>query len=189
MHSLDAIATARDDLSRAEQALHDSVRRARVEGCTWQEVADVLGVTRQAAFKRFGHPTDPETGAVMETVPPLDLASLVRDVVADLGAGDFGRLRSRMTQACSRQLTAGLVAQVWSDVLGSYGDPVSALAVTCHAPTGGRLGDGPVVGPAVGRVELRHEHGELLLKVQVNRNGRITGLVIRPSSAQETWPL
>ncbi|GAB2481218.1 hypothetical protein GCM10027030_14020 [Luteococcus sediminum] len=189
MDSLDAIAQALDRLSQAEQELHDSVRRARSQGRTWQEVADVLGVTRQAAFKRFGHPTDPETGDALETVPPVDLPSLTREAAADLGAGDFGRLRSRMTQACSRQLTARVVSSVWSDILGSYGDPVAIGSVGCHGPAGERLPEGPVRAPAVGRAELVHEHGELVLKVQVNRNGRITGLVIRPSSAPETWPL
>lgn len=189
MDSLDAIAQALDRLSRAEQDLHDSVRQARSQGRTWQEVADVLGVTRQAAFKRFGHPTDPVTGAVLEITTPIDLEALTREVVADLGAGEFGQLRSRMTQACSRQLTARVVAGVWSDVLGSYGDPLAVRTVDCHTPAGERLTEGPVHAPAVGRAELVHEHGELVLKVQVNRDGRITGLVIRPSSAPETWPL
>jgi hypothetical protein len=46
----------------AAAALRLSVERAREAGRTWQELGDVLGVSRQAAFQRFGHPVDPRTG-------------------------------------------------------------------------------------------------------------------------------
>ena len=38
-------------------------------GRTWQEIGDLLGVTRQAAFQRYGKPIDPRTGDVMSTSP------------------------------------------------------------------------------------------------------------------------
>ena len=37
------------------EELLDEVWRCRAAGWTWQDVADVLGVTRQAAHKRFAH--------------------------------------------------------------------------------------------------------------------------------------
>ncbi len=49
----------------AAAALRLAVDLARADGCTWQELGDVLGVTRQAAFQRFGHPVDPRTGKPM----------------------------------------------------------------------------------------------------------------------------
>lgn len=37
----------------ASKALTEVVRAWRSTGATWQEIADVLGVTRQAAWQRF----------------------------------------------------------------------------------------------------------------------------------------
>lgn len=45
------IAQQRAELDRAESL---SVRRARNSGLTWQEIAGVLGVTKQAVHKRYG---------------------------------------------------------------------------------------------------------------------------------------
>lgn len=45
------IAQQRAELDRAESL---SVRRARNAGLTWQEIAGVLGVTKQAVHKRYG---------------------------------------------------------------------------------------------------------------------------------------
>lgn len=40
--------------AEAEEALRAAVTAARKGGATWQQVARHLGVTRQAAAKRFG---------------------------------------------------------------------------------------------------------------------------------------
>lgn len=49
----------------AGSALRVSVEQARQSGHTWQEIGDLLGVSRQAAFQRFGRPADPRTGETM----------------------------------------------------------------------------------------------------------------------------
>ena len=41
----------------ARAGLDTSVRHARQRGCTWAEIGEVLGVTRQAAYRRFGRAT------------------------------------------------------------------------------------------------------------------------------------
>jgi hypothetical protein len=47
--------TAAGALARvADRLLADEVRTARVEGATWTEVGQALGVSRQAATQRFG---------------------------------------------------------------------------------------------------------------------------------------
>jgi hypothetical protein len=62
---LAAVGTAQELAALATEALRLTVDLARAGGRTWQELGDVLGVTRQAAFQRFGHPVDPRTGKPM----------------------------------------------------------------------------------------------------------------------------
>ena len=49
-----AIIAAQDGVDRADRELHDAVRAARDAGDTWLSIGMALGVTKQAAQKRFG---------------------------------------------------------------------------------------------------------------------------------------
>ncbi|MFP5284071.1 MAG: hypothetical protein ACLGIF_11550 [Actinomycetes bacterium] len=49
--ALAAVAELRREVSRAESGV---VRRARVAGASWAEIARALGVSRQAVHQRYG---------------------------------------------------------------------------------------------------------------------------------------
>jgi len=49
------IIAAKEGMARAERELHDAVRAAREAGDSWLSIGLALGVTKQAAQKRFGH--------------------------------------------------------------------------------------------------------------------------------------
>jgi len=49
-----AIEDAQDDAFKSEAFLRVRVTQAREIGVTWSAIADVLGVTKQAAQQRFG---------------------------------------------------------------------------------------------------------------------------------------
>jgi hypothetical protein len=53
---MDALVSAPRLAARAEAALHDAVAAARVAGVSWAVIGAGLGMTRQAAQKRFSRP-------------------------------------------------------------------------------------------------------------------------------------
>ena len=58
------IGTALRAVAAAEHELTEAVGLARENGRSWAEIAMVLGVSREAARKRFGNPSVPEPRAV-----------------------------------------------------------------------------------------------------------------------------
>lgn len=48
------IIAAKEGVAHAERELHDAVRAAREAGDSWLSIGLALGVTKQAAQKRFG---------------------------------------------------------------------------------------------------------------------------------------
>ncbi|WNB87574.1 AsnC family protein [Cellulomonas sp. ATA003] len=51
LRALTAVAELQREVSRTEATL---VRRARVRGASWEQIARVLGVSRQAVHKKYG---------------------------------------------------------------------------------------------------------------------------------------
>jgi hypothetical protein len=51
---LEVVAVSSTILEAARSAMESSVAAARGQGCSWAEIGKVLGVTRQAAFRRYG---------------------------------------------------------------------------------------------------------------------------------------
>lgn len=52
-HHLEQLGHVSGTLSRLEDTQFAHVKQARLGGATWQEIADQLGVTRQAAHVRW----------------------------------------------------------------------------------------------------------------------------------------
>lgn len=53
-HLLEVVSGASRRFEAARVALHKAVRAALDDGATWSDIGEVLGVSRQAAFQRFG---------------------------------------------------------------------------------------------------------------------------------------
>ena len=93
-----------------------------------------------------------------------------------------------MTHACSRELTRPRLMGVWRDVLASVGQLEGFTGHESRDRDGDRLPDGETTGPLVARVLLRHEAGEMVGHVSINRAGRVDGILLAPPSAEESMP-
>jgi hypothetical protein len=109
------IQSAADDVVRAV------VHQARDRSVTWQVIGDALGVSRQAAFQRYGKPIDPRTGEPMNTTPLTDAAELARSVVDDLAGGRWELVTERFDPTMRDGLSEDALAAAWAQIVGTSG--------------------------------------------------------------------
>jgi hypothetical protein len=168
---LDLVRRARDADVLAGQVLTLCVQQCRDAGHTWQEIGDLLGVTRQAAFQRFGKPIDPRTGEPMDkTVRMAGAAERAAEVVTDV-------LEGRMDQA-RQSFNAQVLAAFTDDVRGSALATVAGLVGAFEGfgqgdPFVRRIGDHTVVD-----VPLRYEAGDMKARVAFDADEKVAGFFI-----------
>jgi hypothetical protein len=111
-----AIAATRSLDMVVEDTLRALVDQARAAGHTWAEIGDLLRVSRQAAFQRFGaarRPTSQDGGVVAPLEGAVEHAMPVLQAFLD---GRFDDTRSsfgeRMLNACSVELLADVREKV-----------------------------------------------------------------------------
>lgn len=158
----------------AENALAQCVDRARVAGHTWQEIGDVLGTSRQAAFQRFGKPLDPRTGALMTPDLFPDAERKALEVIEAWRAGRDEELIAQFDDTMRAQLPPERLAQTWPQLLGMAGAYES-----CGEPAARPFGERYTVVD----IPLEFESGPMTGRVVFDRQGRIAGLfVLNPGS-------
>lgn len=176
---------AADDAAReAQRQLRDAVVAARAAGHTWAEVGAVLGITRQAAFKRFGGPRDPRTGETMTSTPTTDLAALTELVFTRLDAGDYDAVRALMPADVAAVLTRDVVLDTWARAVADTGNLETCRGTRIELPDGSPVTEGePVLGSVIGHTELVCEAGSWVGRVAWDEQRRIAGLlVVAPGS-------
>jgi hypothetical protein len=172
---LAGIRHAMDVRRQADLVLAAAVDAARAAGSTWQQVGDVLGTSRQAAFQRFGHPVDPRTGQAMDrtTVDRADARAL--EIIAAMAAGEWEAARAGFDDTMAAALSAAGVADAWATVVGTVGAYESA-----GEPFVRRQGDYSVVD-----VPLEFEAGSMVARISFRDDGRVAGLyVLNPDAAR-----
>lgn len=120
----DAATTIRHALgiqAAAGDVVRSVVHQARDRGTTWQTIGDLLGVSRQAAFQRYGKPIDPRTGEPMSTTPLSDAAELAAAVIHDLQAGRWGSVTARFDETMRAGLSEDALAAAWAQIVGTSG--------------------------------------------------------------------
>jgi hypothetical protein len=182
-----------DELKRAQQAvdeakrrLVDAARTARAQGRTWADIGKELGMTRQAAFKRFGEPVDPENGETIGTRTSEGVRQRTEQVFALLAAGDYDGLEPLMHPQTTVELPASLLADTWRAVLSEVGALERCTDTHVELPGGAPLAeDEDVVGVVVGVTTLGCEAGELSGRVAFDESLRVVGLLIVPPDQKQ----
>jgi Protein of unknown function (DUF3887) len=170
---LAAVAAARDRVRRAEETLRTVVDEARSSGHTWQEIGDVLGTTRQAAFQRFGRPVDPRTGVPMAEAVLPGVTEHAIGVLADIVEHRWELSRRDFNAIMLDKIDAERLAAVWAQVIGMVGSYEHLGEPFVH-----QAGDYTVVD-----VPLYFEAGEMVGQVSYDRDRKVAGLFItRPIS-------
>jgi hypothetical protein len=171
---LSAVVAARDLSAAAEAALQAAVDRARTSGQSWEEIGDVLGTSRQAAFQRFGHPVDPRTGAPMARAVAPGAAQRAAEFLARFTAGRWDEVLADFNGVMRERHDADRLASGWAHMIGMFGRYQAMGEVT---PV--RAGAGTVVVDVL----LRFEAGEAMVWARFDRDGKVTGLRLHPASA------
>ncbi|MFK4789510.1 hypothetical protein [Microbacterium sp. ZW T5_56] len=170
---------------RSRERLQELVSIARTHDVSWQEIGDTLGVSRQAAFKRFGSRNEGE----MMTASVTDLSDRTSEVFAHLDAGDYEAVRAHMTYACSRALSRRKLMGVWEQVRSESGRLDACVDATTQTPDGstalGKLANRHLSTGAIVQVTLQHEAGEWIGRVAYNGTGKITGILIAAPGSRD----
>lgn len=178
---MDPVVAAQVEVDRAREGLRQAVRRARADGRTWADIGATLGMTRQAAFKRFGQVTDPASRAPITggPVPVQQVHALTERVFALISSGDYAGLEELLHPEVRSELPEALVMGTWSRVLAEVGALESTTDTHVVLPGGGRIEDGDeVLGTVVGVTTLNCEAGELRGRVAVDDALRVVGLLV-----------
>lgn len=165
---LDLVRAAREVQDGAEELVKAAVRQAREAGRTWQDIGEVLGVTRQAVFQRYGKPIDPRTGEVMNTNALPEADELAKAVIDDLAHARWSDVSARFDSTMRERLTEEGLAEAWAYIAGLAG------AYESHGDTEVvRAGDFTTTN-----TPLSFEAGDFVARITFRDDRTIAGLFI-----------
>ncbi|MDH6283926.1 hypothetical protein M2284_001501 [Rhodococcus sp. LBL1] len=164
--SLSIVRDANSFRVNAERLLAVVVDEARLGGCTWQEIGDVLGISRQGAFQRFGRPVDPRTGKPMDKTPLPDAVARALDIFGNITKARFAEACADFDETMTEKLPPQVLGDNWTRVIGQVGAYAGAGVPTCRRQAGLTVVDIP----------LEFEAGEFVGRVSFRPDGRVAGL-------------
>jgi hypothetical protein len=167
---LDAIAFIQGAASEIAEGVQAAAWRAREGGSTWAEIGQVLGISRQAAFQRFGRPVDPRTGQPMAELMLPGAAERGVALIADLVAGHWADVCREFDERVARKLDAEGTAVMWARLTGMIGQ-----VERVGEPLAYQAGDLTLVD-----IPLSFEAGERTARVTYNHDGKVAGLHFLP---------
>jgi len=171
---IDLVREAHEIRGGAETLMAEAVQQARAAGRTWQEIGQVIGVSRQAAFQKYGKPIDPRNGEVMNTSPLPDAIELAQAVIDDHAHCRWTSITERFDDTMRAGLTEEGLAEAWAYLAGMAGSFES------HGDTEVvRAGDFTITN-----TPLTFEAGDFLARVTFRDDRTIAGLyILNPDAA------
>jgi Protein of unknown function (DUF3887) len=165
---LAAVRTAQELSALAAEALRLAVDLARADGCTWQELGDVLGVTRQAAFQRFGQPVDPRTGKPTSEAMMPGAAGHATQLMIDWIGGRYGAVTADFNQMMAEKMSASGLADAWAQLAGLVG-----RYQRMGEPAARQAGDLTIVD-----IPMSFEASDMKGRVVYDKDGKVAGLFV-----------
>lgn len=155
----------------SDEVLRRSVAQARTHNVSWQQIGDVLDISRQAAFQRFRDPTDPKGNTSMKTMTNTSMIPSAEAVYRNLESGDYDSIGQQMTFIAQRILNEDRVMGVWAEATAMVGT-LESVGESFARPSGSNI---------VVETPLAFEAGELVGRIAYNRRNKIVGmLIMRP---------
>jgi hypothetical protein len=171
---LEAVGIASQMSAGAAAALRLSVERAREAGRTWQELGDILGVSRQAAFQRFGHPVDPRTGQPMSDAILPGAAEKATELMINWIEERYDDITPELNELTLEGLTAlGGLPAAWAMLIGTVGAYQGMGEAAAR-----QAGDLTIVD-----IPMTFESGEMKGRVVYDKDGKVAGLFVLPSGS------
>ncbi|PWV55347.1 MULTISPECIES: DUF3887 domain-containing protein [Nocardiopsis] len=164
----DSIASAVSMQAAADDVVRAVVQQARQNGATWQVIGDALGVSRQAAFQRYGKPIDPRTGEPMNTTPLPGVVELAATVIEHLASGQWARVTEQFDTTMRDGLSEEALAAAWAQLVG-----LSGAFESRGEPEVTRAGDLTITN-----TPLAFEAGDYTARIAFRDDRTITGLHI-----------
>ena len=154
----------------------------RAHDHTWAQFGEVLGTTRQAAFKRFGSPRDPRTGDTMQpTATTEELVERTDQIFWLIDAGDDDTLRSMLSKDTAAVLPRDVVLDTWAQAVTETGNLTGCHDTGLELPDGTAITAGEAVhGSLIGHTVIDSEAGQWGGRVAYAPERQVLGLLIVP---------
>ena len=185
---MDRISRAQQAIEDAHKALQAAVLEARAAGTTWAEIGNSLGMSRQAAVKRFGKPTDPTTGEAMTQRSIENLPALTEKCVTLISQGNEDGVAAMMHPRTRKELPWSTITDVGKPVLTENGELEGFADTFITTPKGMkpdsgmiRKAVGKILGIAIGVTTVKLEAGEISARVAFDNDDAVVGVLFVPT--------
>ncbi|NOJ62663.1 MULTISPECIES: DUF3887 domain-containing protein [unclassified Arthrobacter] len=152
-----------------DHLLRETVHQARRHGTTWQDIGAVLGISRQAAFQRFGQPVGRVPAA--EKTQRRSMAALIgvaERIFAQCADEDWAAVRDHFAPVMLEAVTVEGLSSVWSSLVEAVGRYELPGKVTTRKNGALQIVD----------LELIFEAGEMAGRIAFDGDGRVAGMLI-----------
>lgn len=165
----DALRAVVDLGTKVDQLLAASVQQARLHGTTWHDIGSVLGISRQAAFQRFGQPAGPAPSpGKIQRRSMAALITLAERIFAECAEEDWATVRSHFSPLMLEAVSVEGLSSVWAAVAEAVGSYEQPGKVTTRKNGLLQIVD----------LELHFEAGEMAGRIAFDGDGRVAGMLI-----------